>query len=245
MTPPEPARIHLIPAKNAPLTLVLRRKPSKAFNIFLWNTDNDHLVHGSRFTGKLYVEACDLSLDGKWMSYQAIGRDGASWSGLCQPPYLRTVAEGDHGPGIGGGVWLSEKELCLGYWNIAQGICPFEVRGFAEFPQVNEDVRYGVGFLLTRLRRDGWKRVDGLVSNRWSSQPGREFPTLYLTIDKETDRYTFQLDGHDDVVDENVSWAAWDCKGNLIFARLGVLYRFDLEALQKRKPSFKLDLEQI
>src|SRR2546426_7651719 len=107
----EPARIHLIPAKNAPLTLVLRRKPSRVFNVFLWNTDSNQLQCGSRFKGKLYVEDCDLSYDGKWMTYEAIGDNGNSWSGLCQPPYLRTLAEGNHGPGIGGGVWVSENEL--------------------------------------------------------------------------------------------------------------------------------------
>lgn len=251
----EPARIHLIPAKNVPLTLVIRRKPSRVFSVFLWNTKSNHLECGSRFTGKLYVEDCDISFDGKWMTYEAIGADGNSWSGLCKPPYLKTLAEGNHAPGIGGGVWLSETQLCVGHWRIPKGTCPYQLKDFQEVPEVYEDVRCGVGFLLTRLRRDGWRRVDGflktrktygrneLVTDRWYSQPGNKFPKLCITIEKEKRQYTFQLDGYDDLVDDEVSWATWDSEGNLIFSRLGILYRFDLKSIHKKKPTYELDLE--
>ena len=256
MKSPESARIHLIPAKNVPLTLVLRQKPSKVFHVFLWNTAIDHLEPGSRFAGTLHVEECDLSFDGKWMLYAAIGGDGEAWSGLCQPPYLRTVADGRHAPGIGGGGWVSEKQLCVGNWEIPQGVCPYEVKSFAEHNQVNDDVCHGLGFLQTRLRRDGWKRIpaaletqhiygrDVVVKDQLTSQPANNLPKLHMIIDADKrKRYTFQLDGYPDLVDEKVSWANWDCNDNLIVARLGVLYRFDFQAIQKKTPTFKLDLE--
>ncbi|MDX2211870.1 MAG: hypothetical protein SFY66_01155, partial [Oculatellaceae cyanobacterium bins.114] len=101
-----PARIHLIPAKASPYVLIIRRKPSKCFHLILWNTQIDTLEYGSWFHGKLYPKRCDISFDGQWMVYLAMGASGNTWNGVCRLPYLRTVAEGSAmGTWFGGGYW--------------------------------------------------------------------------------------------------------------------------------------------
>jgi hypothetical protein len=65
MTPADPARIHLLPAKGAACVVVIRRKPSKCFHVIRWNTRTDELEHGSWFHGKLYPKRCDVSFDGE------------------------------------------------------------------------------------------------------------------------------------------------------------------------------------
>ncbi|MEM7773351.1 MAG: hypothetical protein AAF327_22955, partial [Cyanobacteria bacterium P01_A01_bin.37] len=89
MKPAQPARIHLLPAKRSPYVLVIRRKPSKCFHIIRWNTKTDRLEHGSWFNGKLYPKRCDISFDGQWMVYLAMGDSGNTWTpALARSLYL-------------------------------------------------------------------------------------------------------------------------------------------------------------
>lgn len=85
------ARIHLLPALSSPIVVVLRRKPSKQFHVMVWNTDTDKIEYGTWFVGKLYVERCDVSPDGQYLVYMAIGRDGKVWTGVSRPPFLTTL----------------------------------------------------------------------------------------------------------------------------------------------------------
>ena len=64
MTTSAPARLHLLPAKKAPIVVVIRRKPSRLFHIIRVNTKNGTYEQGAWFTGKLYANRCDVSFDG-------------------------------------------------------------------------------------------------------------------------------------------------------------------------------------
>ena len=65
------------------------------FHIIKWNTETDELEYGSWFSDKLYWECCDISFDGKWMVYLALGDNGQAWNGCCQLPFLKTSMESD------------------------------------------------------------------------------------------------------------------------------------------------------
>ena len=103
-TPAKPARIHLLPAKEAPYVVVVRRKPSHTFHVIRINTRSGGIEHGSWFRGKLYAMRSDVSFDGQWMVYLAKGAKGKDWNGVCQVPFLKTVLEGENlGTWYGGG----------------------------------------------------------------------------------------------------------------------------------------------
>jgi hypothetical protein len=124
-----PARIHLLPSKGSPYVAVIRRKPSKVFHIIRWNTKDDSLEYGSWFKGKLYPKRCDISFDGQWMVYLAMGSKGNTWNGVCQLPRLKTYLEaGNYGTWFGGGYWKTEKELLLNGWREElTGRIPFQL----------------------------------------------------------------------------------------------------------------------
>ena len=259
-TPAKPALIYLLPALEAPHVTVLRRKPRGVFHILKWDTRRDTVESGSWFSGQISLEACDVSFDGKWLVYSARGRGHKEWSGVCQPPWLRTVVhDNPNHPGLGGGFWMSRSKLCLGYWDFGDATVPFWGTHYTTEPQIAREVRSGVGFLVSRLRRDGWERDDSrlefgdypakrpwIVHDEWTHRPSRKHPTLRIVLRPRSPRpYSFALDGEDGLLDEGVTWATWDCRKNLLFARTGVLYRFDLKALRSGDPSFILDLEPL
>ncbi len=112
MTPAAPARMLLIPAKASPYVLVLRRKPSKCFHVMRWNTHKDTIEHGSWFFGQLYPYRCDISFDGQWMVYLALGSKGQTWTAICRLPFLRAITWYENGGTYGGGGIGSSRELC-------------------------------------------------------------------------------------------------------------------------------------
>src|SRR4051812_45232560 len=102
------ARIHILPAREAPVAIVIRRKPSKCFHVLRWHTDTGKIEPGSWFNGKLYSLRADISFDGAWMVYLALGSTGETWNGLCRPPWLKTVVDAPNtGAWFGGGYWAS------------------------------------------------------------------------------------------------------------------------------------------
>ena len=262
MKPAAPARIHLLPARKSPYVVVLRRKPSQCFHVVRWNTDTDELEYGSWFTGKLYPLRCDVSFDGQWMVYLALGASGETWNGVCRLPFLKTVAEGSNlGTWYGGGYWKDRKTLCLNHWRPDSGSVPFSIRAYdSEFG--GED--FGVFF--PRLKRDGWVRrgdhfgveqrirpaskymVKCIGDDGWENRPSNRHPTMvakYIGYLQHGYTFRFELNKYPSLLDENVQSACWDSLGNLICARQGVLYKYSLEDLQTGNPGTVKDLEPL
>lgn len=260
--PRSAARIHLLPAKASAYVLVIRRKPSKLFHIIRWNTKTDKLEHGSWFRGKLYPKRCDISFDGKWMVYLAMGSSSETWNGVSALPYLRTSLDGPNmGTWYGGGYWRDRRTLLLNGWEPTRGSVPFKQRPMeAEFG--GEDL----SVLYAKWARDGWKRLGNNYGNDrrikraskytvvcdgddgWIHQPTRKHPSLtvrYIGYLQHGYTFRFRLEGFPELIDDVVDSACWDSLGNLLFSRDGVIYKFSLHALKSGAAPSAHDLEPL
>ncbi len=265
MTPAKPARIHLLPAKESPRVVVIRRKPSKWFHILLWDTERDELASGSWFNGKLYWENCDLSFDGHWMAYFAMGARAQTWTAVCRPPWLKAVAEIEcHGANGGGGYWRDAGTLMVNrwcgegerLWSIVAEPLPF---------RCEPSPREVLAACVARLERDGWKRAgpnlgedrrrpskkymgDRVGDDGWTFQPTPVHPVLrtrYAGYLEHGHTFRFSLDGHPELIDNQVDWACYDALGALVFSRLGVIARCARPDLIEGRVTRSFDLEPL
>lgn len=257
----EPARLHILPAKRAPIAAVIRRKPSKRFHILRWDTSTDEVTSGSWFRGKLYPLRSDISFNGNWLTYLALGASGDTWNGICRLPWLKTVAEGsNNGTWFGGGYWFSARELRLNNWKPDSRVkLPFRVTTY--MPPYGEDE----GVLYQRMERDGWMRVGPFGKLRklpdtrkyrvecvkdpgWSWQPSRRHPVLrayFLGYFGKGREFLFNLPEYPAILDAKVQWACWDSQGSLLVARDGAIARYSIEDLATGRPSFFLSLDSL
>ncbi|MFQ5502964.1 MAG: hypothetical protein ACE5EQ_11805 [Phycisphaerae bacterium] len=267
-------RIHLLPAKRAPRVVIIRRKPSKVFHILLWNTKSDEIEHGSWFRGRLFPFRCDVSFDGRWMVYLAMGSHAETWNGLCRPPWLKTIVDWENvGTWHGGGCWTDDNTLSIN----PNRYCDFD----CEMPELRRhdsvslpfridvlpDVEYSedFGVLFPRLARDGWQREGELGREEkvkgkdyafrcvddpgwvWFPTPGHPRLRMFYQGYSSGRGHTFEftMQGYPDLLDASVEWATWDAMGQLIVARAGVVHRFTLDDIWEGKPSFSFDLTDL
>jgi hypothetical protein len=256
-----PARIHLLPAKTAPIVIVIRRKPSKLFHVLKWDTDLDELQAGSWFHGKLYPMRCDVSPDGRHMVYLAMGSGGHTWNGVCEPPFLRTMAEGENmGTWSGGGYFASDERLLVNSWSPSKGDLPFRCE-----PLQGEHGGEDLSVLVPRLERDGWRRrglewgrevervgtskltVDQIGDDGWAWRPSKGVPELrmrFLGYLEHGYTFGFELEGHSGLLD-GVDWACYDSRGRLVYTQAGSLYLWGPEDLDRGEPRSVHDLEGL
>lgn len=262
------ARLHILRAHGASKAVVIRRQPSKCVHIISWDTGTDALEYGSWFNGRLYAERCDLSWDGRWMVYLAMGSGGETWNGICEPPWLRTVADVPNmGTWAGGGFFSDARTLRSNEVRLADRSLS-EFSKSKELPFSIEPMKSGgeaFPLLSHRLERDGWKRAGGFGTRQeislkhssystlcvedpgWSWQPTPRHPVLrmfYRGYLVHGYTFEFRLEGSD-LLDVEVDWATWDAKGDLLVARQGTIQRYTLDGLKRGLPAFSLDLESL
>ena len=92
MTPAQPARIHLLPAAKAPIVVAIRRKPSRLFHVIRIDTVSGKAEQGAWFNGHLYAMRSDVSFDGNWFVYLALGKFGKTWNAVSALPRLTAAA---------------------------------------------------------------------------------------------------------------------------------------------------------
>ena len=245
--------------------MAIRRKPTRWFHILSWNTETDLIEHGSWLEGTIYCERCDVSFDGRWMIYLAMGSNMETWTGLCHPPRLKSVFNAPNcGTRFGGGFWERENLLRenggpYSPWpevrKAAEAILPFRIEAHES---AAPDWDFG-GMLLARLRRDGWRRGHNTteagedapvaIGDTWQCRPSGGHPFLTMEfVGHEARRpwpFRFRLDGHRGLIPETADWVCWDAWGQLVFADRGVLYRYTPEALAAGNPSGVVDLEGL
>jgi hypothetical protein len=199
------ARIHLLPAKEAPYVIIIRRKPSKTFHIIRWNVEHDEFEHGSWFTGHIYAHRSDVSFDGKWMVYFASGASGDLWNGVCLLPYLKTYLEANAADTWGGGgFWIDSQTISTDSWGTTKGAAPFR----------HENGRGG-----NRMERDGWIPSEYKESRLW--QFYQRGATLEAIYSKRTTDFEFRLREFPALLDKEVEWATFASNGDLVFTRRG------------------------
>jgi hypothetical protein len=73
---------------------------------------------GSWFRGKLYPLRCDVSFDGKFMVYLAMGASGKTWNGVCRAPWLTTFLDVENmGTWYGGDYFAGPRLWKTNRWN--------------------------------------------------------------------------------------------------------------------------------
>ncbi len=255
---PIPARLHLLRAHDAPIIAIVRRGPSKLFHVIKWNTEKDKLEYGSWFSGTLYPMRCDLSFDGKWMVYLAMGAGGETWNGCCQLPFLKTHLKGENnGTWNGGGVWRDARTLLLNRWLDERGHVPFETE------PMNTGRGEDEGVLYAKMARDGWERngdnwgtKERAKNNRtrvvdddgWSWRFCGKGPTLHCFFRGYLERgrtFEFRVADNPGLLNEAVEWATFDARGHLVVARAGWIERYSPANVKSGRPGFRLDLNGL
>ena len=260
-------RLHLLVAKAAPRIVILRRGPSRVYHVLAWNTETDEIEHGSWFRGHLYVRRCDLSWDGEWLVYFALGptREHYAWTALSRPPWVKAeVFWPQDNTWNGGGIFTHADRLWL---NIEPEIkhrageyLPPRLKVTQRINVRGEDMEP----FYARLERDGWRAAgpwpedgeqrtrEGLVFQGdpgYYLQPTPAHPALRVFFRgfASARGYLFEylLDGYPDLLDTNVEWAGWDHAHRLVLAREGVIERYTLQDLGRGDPSFRCDLRDL
>lgn len=202
------------------------------------------------------------------MVYLAMGSGGKTWNGICEPPWLRTVADVPNmGTWAGGGFFSDARTLRSNdVWHYDRSLSEFSKS--KKFPFSIKRMESGgevFPILTHRLERDGWKREgdfgkDQKISLKhssystlsvddpgWSWQPTSKHPKLqmfYRGYLVHGYTFEFRLEGSD-LLDPDVDWATWDAKGDLLVARHGSIQRYSLDGLKNRSPDFSFDLEGL
>jgi hypothetical protein len=114
------ARLFVIPARDEPVAVILRRGPSRWYHVILWDTRRDHFTNGAWIKGRIYEEKCDLSPDGKLFVYfvHQGSRGGTeftdAWTAVSRPPWLYALGVWPQGTTYGGGGrFLDKRRLAL------------------------------------------------------------------------------------------------------------------------------------
>lgn len=123
MSSTPPCRIFVVLARDAPVGVILRRGPSKWFQIIKWDTRLDTFEDGAWFHGRIYEDVCDVSPDGKLFVYFAAKQErsryndeyGYAWTAISRPPWLHALAlwPSPCGTYAGGGRFSGNSEFNL------------------------------------------------------------------------------------------------------------------------------------
>jgi hypothetical protein len=157
-----PARLHVLLARDVPLSVVIRRGPSKQVCTLLWDRDRDEFTMGQWLKGRIYERRCDLSPDGKYMIYFAMNGKWTqealgSWTAISRVPYLKAIALWPKGDCYFGGGLFTRRRT---YWLNGGHVCPLmdsrEVRQDAKFRPARGRDGECLSVYFVRLLRDGW-----------------------------------------------------------------------------------------
>lgn len=117
---PATCRLFVIKAGDAASAVVIRRGPSRWYQIIQWDMESDRFIDGSWFHGRIYEEKCDLSPDGKLLVYFALkhiklgDQHVLSYTALSRSPWLHALAiwpqDTTYG---GGGRFLANRQLSI------------------------------------------------------------------------------------------------------------------------------------
>lgn len=245
-----PARIHVLLARDAPYSVIIRRGPSKQVCTVGWNLENDTFSMGQWLKGRIYPLRSDLSPDGKHLIYFAADFGDAirSWTAISQAPYLKATGFWPKGDAWhGGGLWIDDRNYWLndGYHpsdlqiRLRKSRRPPELIRSATYPNFENYGGEDPGVYFLRLQRDGWKMLDSKavgrhhqitqferrLDNGWTL---RKF--FHATLDHPVGKGCY-FDEHElehrktgeKIEGANWEWAEWS-RNRLIWAQNGKLF---------------------
>jgi hypothetical protein len=163
-----PPRLSALLASEALTGVVFRRGPTKSVRLFLWNRKRDTFRQGSSFKGRIFVERSDLSPDGRYLIYFAMGgmawaipATGGTWTAISRPPALTAIALWGQGDTWGGGGVFTSDET---YWLNADA-------NTALLRDTTELRRDTIRPKQTRKERDGWIQGSSTAQKRSFEKP--------------------------------------------------------------------------
>ena len=156
-----PARLFCALSQSEEHNIVLRRGPSRQVAVFGWNRKNDTFQLGQWLKGKIYEHRVDISPDGRYFIYLALGRGAKTWTAVSRTPYFKALDfypwSGTWG---GGGIFQNSRSYSL------NGSCLLdEARRESGLALVGLEKSQGIGSVHSaslysyRLFRDGWSLV--------------------------------------------------------------------------------------
>ncbi|MBI1276838.1 MAG: hypothetical protein GC179_01790 [Anaerolineaceae bacterium] len=194
-TPPAPARLHVVLAREAPVGVILRRGPSRWVQMIKWDTATDTFEQGQWFKGRVYENKCDLSPDGelfvyfvfKGNSHHSSGEHLYTWTAISKPPYFTAIALWkEYGTWGGGGHFLDNKTVRIYVPNSYQ---------HPDHPP------RGITVLDSESKEQlDWERLKHIVQRHWELvQKGRDvrddFQALVSTLNEGTHHSQLDVDG--------------------------------------------------
>jgi hypothetical protein len=262
-------RLFGIPATRSPVVAVLRRGPSDWSQVLRWDPEAGMLERGSWIHANLYPQRCDLSPDGRWLSYFTL-RPTSTWSAgptyiaISRLPWLTALAAwGTCGTWTCGLHFVDRRRT----WEIG--------------PPAEGDIeplrkRYGFGLELTRPpafaveRRRGWtesavsppydpeldpwdiRRVPRLTMER--PRPGSDgsvglsvagWYAAYRSGKPSWSEATYTIhDGEAPRRLEHVQWADWDRTGRLLVATTTGRLQVREEPWDETSATWSIDLSE-
>lgn len=247
------ARVYVYLARQAPIGVIIRRKPSDWVEIIRWHTDNDTFETGQWFMGRIYERRCDLSPDGRYFVYFASKQNPRTfnsdytyaWTAVSRPPYLTALALYPKGDcWNGGGLFEDNRTLWLNHHSCVGEAHPNHqppkyFRVDAQLESFGEDS----SILPRRLVRDGWELLKAGQFRNLAMTPSTQYPVwgkrgleMHL-MDIDFEAYGgpyihwYVLNGHEL---GRCTWAGWDQRGRCVVAKEGKLFHVQIarDALQ-------------
>lgn len=102
-------RLFVLPARDVPVAVILRRGPSRWYHVIHWDSRQDVFTHGAWIKGRIYEDKCDVSPDGQLFVYfvHQGSRSGTelthAWTAISRPPWLHALVLWPQGTTYGGG----------------------------------------------------------------------------------------------------------------------------------------------
>lgn len=230
-------RLFGIPATDSPFVAVIRRGPSKWWNIGLWDTATPRFETGAWFRGTLYPQRCDLSPDGRWLTYLAL-KPNADWDGgstyvaISRFPWLRALAAWNVGTTYSRGFHFVDRSLG---WQVGEpdvGSCAPCQKRYGVHPtrpaQFAVERRRGwteAAASPPRGDNDAWdERRVAVMEKRSVHGHVLTARGLYAAFRGLPDHFppresSYALTRNDRVTElDDVTWADWDRHGRLLIA---------------------------
>jgi hypothetical protein len=245
MTQTPPPRLHVIPARSAPVAAVLARGPSSWFQVLRWELDAGLVEPGAWIHATIYPRRCDISPDGRLLcSFILASRPPPfdSYFAVSRLPWLTALAAWRVGSTYAAACQFHpDGTLALGFPPETppdHGSYPGRLGSLTPHPPGGRDV-WATAAVVHELRR-GWRIVGEDDAREAVAVTPAAGAAIVIERDRPSGEFALELvhAGHDHrggwvegaevhyvvragerrALAEGVTWADWDAAGRLLVA---------------------------